>query len=103
MKQIIVLLIFITTFGSAGSGRNPGGESAISDDDSILVASGYEVVELAKLRTGHRQGLLRQASHVKYSSKRSDYLRFNIIFAMPLTILLVLFCSTKISENPGMA
>ena len=53
MKQIIVLLIFITTFGSAGSGRNPGGESAISDDDSILVASGYEVVELAKLRTGH--------------------------------------------------
>ena len=53
MKQIIVLLIFITTFGCAGSGRNPGGESAISDDDSILVASGYEVVELAKLRTGH--------------------------------------------------
>ena len=80
MKQIIVLLIFITTFGCAGSGRNPGGESAISDDDSILVAS-----------------------HVKYSSKRSDYLRFNNIFAMPLTILLVLFCSTKISENSGMA
>ena len=53
--------------------------------------------------SGHRQGLLRQASHVKYSSKRSDYLRFNIIFAMPLTILLVLFCSTKISENSGMA
>ena len=34
MKQIIVLLIFITTFGCAGSGRNPGGESAIFDDDS---------------------------------------------------------------------
>ena len=48
MKQIIVLLIFITTFGCAGSGRNPGGESASSDDDSILVASGYEVVELFK-------------------------------------------------------
>jgi len=40
---------------------------------------------------------------VIHSSKRSDYLRFNIIFAMPLTILLVLFCSTKISEKSGMA
>ena len=40
---------------------------------------------------------------MKYSSKRSDFLRFYCTFAMPLMILLVLICSTKVSEKSDMA
>ncbi len=41
--------------------------------------------------------------HVKNSTERRDFLRFNAIFVMPLMILLVLNCSTKISEKSDMA
>jgi hypothetical protein len=36
---------------------------------------------------------------MKNSSKISDFLRFFLTFAMSLMILLVLNCSTKVSEN----
>ena len=53
MKQFFVILIFFSTLGCAGNGRNAGSVSAVSKNDSTIVANGYEVVELAKLRTGH--------------------------------------------------
>ena len=45
----------------------------------------------------------KKLSHVKYSSKRSDFSDFLLIFAMSLMILLVLICSTKVSEISDMA
>ena len=39
----------------------------------------------------------------KYSTKSGDFLRFCCTFAMSLTILLVLICSTKVGEKSDMA
>jgi len=39
----------------------------------------------------------------KYSAKSADFLRFCCTFAMSLMILLVLICSTKVSEKSDMA
>ena len=39
----------------------------------------------------------------KYSTKSGDFLSFLLTFAMPLMILLVLICSTKVSEISDMA
>ena len=40
--------------------------------------------------------------HVKNSTERGVFPRFLLIFAMPLMILLVLNCSTKVSEKSDM-
>jgi hypothetical protein len=39
----------------------------------------------------------------KYSAKSADFSDFLLTFAMSLTILLVLICSTKVSEKSDMA
>ena len=46
--------------------------------------------------------VLKSLSHVKYSSKSGDFLRFYAYLCHVITILLVLICSTKISEKSDM-
>ena len=41
--------------------------------------------------------------HVKYSSKRNDYHRFYLYLCHAIEVLLVLKCSTKVSEKSDMA
>ena len=49
------------------------------------------------------QNTVKYVQNQKYSAKSGDYLRFLLTFAMSLMILLVLICSTKVSEKSDMA
>ena len=49
------------------------------------------------------QNTVKFVQNEKYSNKGGDLLRFCCIFAMSLMILLVLICSTKVSEKSDMA
>ena len=49
------------------------------------------------------QNMVKFVQDEKYSTKSGDFLRFLLTFAMSLMILLVLICSTKVSEIFDMA
>ena len=69
---------------------------------AVLIA--YQLTAKSQVGVDYRgQNTVKFVQNEKYSTKSGDFLRFLLTFAMPLMILLVLICSTKVSEISDMA
>ena len=53
MKQFIVLFTLGMIFACSGHHGNESSVAVVDLNDSVMVANGYEVVELHKMKTGH--------------------------------------------------
>ena len=69
---------------------------------AVLIA--YQLTAKSQVGVDYRgKNTVTSVQNEKYSAKSGDYLRFLCTFAMSLMILLVLICSTKVSEKSDMA
>ena len=69
---------------------------------AVLIA--YQLTAKSQVGVDYRgQNTVKFVQDEKYSAKSGDFLDFCCTFATSLMILLVLFCSTKVSEKSDMA
>ena len=69
---------------------------------AVLIA--YQLTAKSQVGVDYRgKNTVKSVQNEKYSAKSADFLRFLLTFAMSLMILLVLICSTKVSEKSDMA
>lgn len=53
MKQIIVTFILVIMLACTGHSGKEANATVVDQNDSVMMASGYAVVELRKMKTGH--------------------------------------------------
>ena len=69
---------------------------------AVLIA--YQLTAKPQVGVDYRgQNTVKSVQNEKYSAKSADFSDFCCTFAMSLMILLVLICSTKVSEKSDMA
>ena len=69
---------------------------------AVLIA--YQLTAKSQVGVDYRgQNTVKFVQDAKYSAISADFLGFLLTFAMSLMILLVLICSTKVSEKSDMA
>ena len=84
----------------------PSSSILATEENDFFLSLRHNKMEIAKSQMGvdyRGQNMVKFVQNEKYSAKSGDFLRFCCTFAMSLMILLVLICSTKVSEKSDMA